>query len=217
VSIDPSSTKEASRGERVIIGVMIACAFIGLGGGWWAAGVKPLGLPPDRPRQLADFALTDRSGRAVTRADLTNQFLVVNFVFTSCSVSCQQVNHHMAEIQRLTAAQLDVRLVSLTVDPRTDTPSVLAEYGRKFGADTNRWLLLTGGKPALYAVIESSFLPRSDAPEWSVMPGNFVHAERIAVVDRAGTVRAFFDGMSSRTPREIVELIHRLRTERAKP
>jgi protein SCO1/2 len=212
---EPSAPK-AARGERVIIAVMVVCAVIGLAGGWWAGQHKLPGLPPDRPRQLADFTLTDRSGRPVTRAELTNQFLVVSFVFTSCSVSCLQVSHHMAEVQRLTAAQPDVRLVSFSVDPRTDTPEVLAEFGRKFGADTNRWLLLTGEKPVLYRVIESSFLQRSEAPEWGVMPGNFVHAERIAVVDPAGNLRALFDGMSARTPREILELLNRLKTESKK-
>lgn len=213
----PGAKPKATRGERVILGVMAGCAVIGLAGGWWAAGHKPLGLPPDRPRQLAEFELTDRSGRAVTRADLTNQWLVVNFVFTSCSVSCLRVSEHMAEIQRLTAAQPHVRLISLSVDPRTDTPEVLDDFGRKFGADTHRWLLLTGEKSALYSVIETSFLARSDAPEWSVMPGNFVHSERIALVDPAGRVRAYFDGRLSRTPREAVELIQRLRREFPQP
>jgi protein SCO1/2 len=217
VSNAASSAGKLPRGERIILGVMAACAVIGLAGGWWAAGRKPLGVPPDRPRQLGEFSLTDRTGRPVTRADLSNQWLVVNFVFTSCSISCQQVSHHMAEIQRLTDGQPDVRLVSFSVDPRTDTPEVLAEFGRKFGADTNRWLLLTGEKPVLYSVIESSFLNRSAAPEWSGMPGGFVHAERIAVVDAAGRLRAFFDGMASSTPRDAVEFIQRFRLEPSKP
>ena len=196
---------------------MVLCAVVGVTGGWWAGQSKPLGLPPDRPRQLTDFSLTGRSGRAVTRGELTNQFLVVNFVFSSCSISCQQVSQNMAEVQRLTATQPDVRLLSFSVDPRTDTPDVLAKFGDKFGADTNRWLLLTGEKPAVYAVIERSFLTRSEDPAWAVMPGSFVHAERIAVVDPAGNVRAFFDGMSKRAPGEIVEFIHRLRSDLSRP
>jgi cytochrome oxidase Cu insertion factor (SCO1/SenC/PrrC family) len=217
VSTGNSAAEKSSGGDRWIIGVMVFCAVVGLAGGWWAGQRKPLGLPPDRPRQLTDFSLTDRSGRTVTRGELTNQFLVVNFVFSSCSVSCQQVSQNMAEVQRLTATQPDVRLVSFSVDPRTDTPDVLARFADKFGADTNRWLLLTGEKPAVYAVIEGSFLTRSEDSEWAFMPGNFVHAERIAVVDPAGNVRSFFDGMSKRAPGEIVELIHRLRPSLSRP
>ena len=49
-------------------------------------------------RELIDFTLTDRTGLTVTRADLDGKFLVVNFVFTGCSISCLQVNYRMAEI-----------------------------------------------------------------------------------------------------------------------
>ena len=117
--------------------------------------------PPDHPRHLIEFNLTDRSGRSVTQADLAGRFLVVNFVFTSCSLSCRAVNDRMEEIQRLVADAADVRLVSLTVDPRTDTPPVLAKFANSFHADSHRWLFLTGDKAELYHLLETSFIPKS--------------------------------------------------------
>ncbi len=103
-------------------------------------------IPPDHPRQLVNFSLTDRTEHTITRSDLSGKILVVNFLFTSCSLTCPAVNSQMAQIQQLTTNQPEVRLVSLTVDPRDDTPAVLAKYGERFGADTNRWLFLTGEK-----------------------------------------------------------------------
>ena len=47
---------------------------------------------PNRVRTLGDFRLTDRTGRVVSRAELQNNYLVVNFVFTSCSISCLQAS-----------------------------------------------------------------------------------------------------------------------------
>src|SRR5436305_611486 len=38
----------------------------------------------------------------------------------------------------------DVRFVSVTVDPSTDTPERLQTYADQFGADPNRWWFLTG-------------------------------------------------------------------------
>ena len=49
-------------------------------------------ISPDHPRQLVDFALTDRTGRTVTRSELDGKFLVVDFLFTSCSLTCPVVN-----------------------------------------------------------------------------------------------------------------------------
>lgn len=175
------------------------------------------GTAPKIERRLADFHLTDRSGRAVERADMAGKFLVVNFVFTSCSVSCLLVNQQMAEVQRLTAGQPDVQLLSLTVDPRTDTPPVLAQFAARFGADTNRWLFLTGDKAQLYGLIETSFLAREPFTPNSPMPGGFAGTERIALVDRAGRVRRYFDGMKPTTPAALTKLLNELRAEPPSP
>ena len=107
--------------------------------------------------QTPQRTLTDRTGRTVTRADFDGKFLVVNFVFTGCSLSCLAVNHRMAEIQRSVAAHDDVRLVSLTVDPDSDTPERLAKFAAQFGANTNRSLFLTGEKRVLHPLLEKKF------------------------------------------------------------
>jgi len=168
-------------------------------------------MMPDHPRQLADFSLTDRTGRTVNRAELAGKFLVVDFLFTSCSLTCPVVNRCMAQIQQFTAGQPDVRLVSLTVDPRDDTPAVLAKYGERFGADTNRWLLLTGEKNQLYNLIGTSFLAQAPEDPFNYMPGNFAHTERIALVDAHGQVRAYFDGLRDDTAQAVVNEIARLK------
>ncbi len=175
---------------------------------------QPTLIQPDHPRNLVDFSLTDRTGRVVTRADLKGKILVVDFLFTGCSTTCPFVNAQMAQIQQLTTNEPDVKLVSLTVDPRDDTPKVLAEYGERFGADTNRWLFLTGDRATLYALIGHSFLAKDEKDPFSYMPGNFFHTERIAVVDSGGNLRGFFDGLNQNTARAVVEEIAKIKNEK---
>ena len=172
--------------------------------------------PPDHPRHLVEFNLTDRSGRSVTQADLAGKFLVVNFVFTSCSLSCRAVNDRMEEIQRLVADASDVRLVSLTVDPRSDTPSVLAKFADGYHADTNRWLFLTGDKAELYRVIETSFIPKSPELE-GLIPGGFSSTDRIMLVDPEGNVWASFDGLRRNAASAVVAEIERRRKKNHHP
>jgi protein SCO1/2 len=119
----------------------------------------------------------------------------------------------MAEIQRLTADAPDVRLVSLTVDPRSDTPPVLAKWGARFGADTNRWRLLTGEKTVLHGLIAKSFLAQDNGDPFNSMPGHFTGTERIAVVDQHGRTRIYFDGLRPETPAAVVKEISQLRGE----
>ncbi len=193
----------------VLVAGMIALLVL-----WQPDGERSSQLAtPELVRQLDTFAFTDQTGQIVTHEVVANKFAVVNFIHTSCSISCLQVNHQMAEVQRLTDGQDDVRLLSFTVDPLTDTPSVLAEFGKKFGTDATRWSMLTGDKNDLYELIEGSFLKREPLARDNLMPGGFIDADRIAVVDRAGRVRKFFDGMRSETPAAIVRFIDELRAE----
>jgi protein SCO1/2 len=162
------------------------------------------------PRPLADFQLTDTTGRPVSRADLSNQFAVVNFVFTSCSLRCLAVNDRMAELQRRLTHVTDVKLVSLTVDPRTDTPEVLGDFARRYGADPARWWFLTGPKSALYPLIENSFIAKSPDLD-GIIPGGFMHTDQIMLVDNQGYVCTTFDGLKPNAADIILAEINRRR------
>jgi len=210
---DPVKTSRWGEEYIFLIVALALAALAGLGGWFVATARHSHGTPPDHPRELTGFTLTDRTGRTITRADLAGKFLVVNFVFTGCSISCLDVNRRMAEIQTLTAGQPDVQLVSLTVDPRSDTPAVLAEFGNRFGADTNRWLLLTGGKKEVQALIAASFIADTTNNPFNFSPGDFVGTGRIAVVDKHGNVRKFFNGQPSSAPAVVAAEIERLRKE----
>ena len=218
----PAFKSTRSRGQRndekLFLVIVIALAVVSGLGSWLAAVAlshhdQPRGLLPDKVRTLGEFTLTDATGQTLTRTELAGNILVVSFLFTSCSLTCPEVTKRMAEIQRLTANDADVRLISLTVDPRTDTPSVLAKWGIRFGADTNRWHFLTGQKPMLYDLIGTSFLAQDSGDPFNSMPGNFTGTERIAVVDAHGRTRMYFDGLRSDTPAAVVAEIVQLRRE----
>ena len=51
----------------------------------------------------------------------------------------------------------------------------------------------------------------------SPMPGGFLDVDHIAVVDRAGKVRRYFEGMRASTPAAIVKFLDDLRTEKKSP
>ena len=150
----------------------------------------------------------------MTQDELRGKFLVVNFVHTGCSISCALVNQRMAEVQKLVADKDDVQLLSLTVDPGTDTPAALTKFANQFGADARRWLFLTGEKRAIYQLIETSFLSRDTNATRMEMPGGFRKADHIALVDRNGQVRRYFPGMKFDTPTAIVKALDELRSER---
>jgi protein SCO1 len=172
---------------------------------------EPLVIAPDHPRQLIDFSLTDQDGRTVTRADLDGKFLVVSFLFTSCSLTCPVVSQQMEAIQQRTTNQPDLKLISLTVDPDDDTVPVLAKYSKRFSANSNCWLFLTGDNVVIHQLIGASFLSSDTNNAFSYMPGNFANIERIALVDPQGRVRNYFDGLDNDVPDAVIDEIKQLK------
>jgi protein SCO1/2 len=148
--------------------------------------------------QVQDFALTERSGRTVTRADLLGKVWVASFIFTRCNGACPQIVGTLARLQKELDQEpfRDVMMVSFSVDPDYDTPEVLQGYSQRFGADPQRWLFLTGKREDVYRLIQESFLVAVQQNEGAARkPGNEVtHSQRLAVVDRKGRLRGFFDG-----------------------
>ena len=80
----------------------------------------------------------------------------------------------MAHLQALFAAEDDLRLVSISVDPEHDTPEVLARYAHGFNAHPQRWLFLTGEKAAVHRLVREGFsLGLQDAPASTVLDTRF--------------------------------------------
>lgn len=144
------------------------------------------------PGQVADFTLTERSGKTVTRADLIGKPWVACFVFTHCTVFCGKVSKSMYELQDwMRRGDIeDVRIVTFTVDPKRDTPQRLRDYADIYSADKNRWWFLTGDKQTIYGLIRGSF---GDTVYESVgkvtNPDNeVVHTDAVALVNPHGQV-----------------------------
>ncbi len=144
-------------------------------------------------RSLGSFRLEERSGRTVTDADLSSGVSIASFIFTSCPLSCPRISGVMKGLQERLAGS-DVRLVSFSVDPEHDTPAVLTEYARRFGAAGDRWWFLTGSKSVIYELIRDRFqlgVEKSTAP-----PGPdseaFIHSDRLALIDH-GRIAGLYD------------------------
>jgi protein SCO1 len=75
------------------------------------------------------------------------KILLIHWMFTRCERSCPLATPKLLKVQRSLEERLGnkVRLVSITVDPRHDTPQLLKQYASQFNLPKN-WVLLTGNK-----------------------------------------------------------------------
>jgi protein SCO1/2/putative membrane protein len=151
-------------------------------------------------RSLGSFRLEERSGRTVTADDLADRVAIASFIFTRCPLSCPRISGVMKALQGRMAGT-DVLLVSFSVDPEHDTPAVLAEYARRFGALPDRWWFLTGPKATIYALIRDRFLLsllETPAPDPATGIEAITHSDRLALIDR-GRITGLFESNDSET------------------
>ncbi len=70
--------------------------------------------------------------------------VIVNFIFTTCSAICPIMTAILSKVHSTIApSSPNLRFVSISIDPEHDTPTMLAEYAKKFKAGSN-WQFLTG-------------------------------------------------------------------------
>ena len=179
-------------------------------------GVEML-VPPPTPAglqkywTLPDFALTERSGQPLRLGDLAGKVWVADFFFATCAGPCPILTSHLAEVQKALDGVPDVRFVSISVDPVTDTPNALQDYARRFQAG-NHWYFCTGDKAAIYKLAHDGFkLPIADSAGQNVP---IIHTTRLALVDRTGVVRGFYEGATGAAVPDVVRDIRLLLAEK---
>jgi cytochrome oxidase Cu insertion factor (SCO1/SenC/PrrC family) len=127
---------------------------------------------------LPDFSLIERDARTVTRAHLMGKVWVANFIYTRCTDTCPLQSARMAALQRDFPGEPDLRFLSISVDPKRDTPAVLATYAARYEADRARWWFLTGDKPTIYALIQEGFHLSVEDPTERAAPAAPRHGSR---------------------------------------
>lgn len=160
---------------------------------------------------IPDFALTERTGKTLQRADLAGKVWVADFIYTTCPGPCPMLSSRLTEVQKAIGNENNVNLVSISVDPEKDTPDVLKTYAEKFQAG-ERWYFLTGKKDAVYSLARDGFkLPVAEAPTEG---GLITHTTRLVLVDRNGVVRGFYEGAEEGSVKDLVRDVRVLLAEK---
>jgi protein SCO1 len=179
-------------GGLVLVALTLVAGLLMLAVKLRAARGQPLAVYGE----VADFALTNQNGGAVSLANLRGRVWLADIIFTRCPGPCLRMTRQMKELQDTLPATSPARLVSLTTDADFDTPPVLKAYAERFRADPSRWMFLTGTKQAIASLaIDSLKLTAIEKkPEERVSPQDlFVHSTIFVLVDKAGQLRGVFE------------------------
>jgi protein SCO1 len=145
---------------------------------------------------VPDVSLIDQSDQRRSFSEWRGHPTLVTFIYTSCPLPtyCPLMDQNFATLQRAIAedARLkgQVRLISITFDPETDTPNVLAAHAARLNADPAVWTFLTGDRVTVHR-FAGRFGVGVIKPEGAT---EINHNLRTALIDRDGRVRKFYSG-----------------------
>jgi cytochrome c peroxidase len=175
-----------------------------------APGYAPLTFEAPQPGtyqlpslgSAVDGRVLDSDGKPAALHDLLgDRIVVLSFVYTACSDinGCPLATHVLGEIQKrvlesapdLTA---QLRLITLSFDPLTDTPGVMKAYGRRFEQRPFDWRFLTASSEAVLAPVLDGY------GQWVVRDydtdGNYLgsisHVLRVFLIDRKRKIRNIY-------------------------
>lgn len=137
---------------------------------------------------VPEFALTSQEKLPVTKDSFKGKVVIADFIFTECAGPCPMMTAQMSGFQKSLANDPDIKLLSFSVDPETDTPTVLAQYGEKFGAKNDKWTFLTGDKASVYNLTRSGFHLTIDADSNAI-----AHSTKFVLIDKNSMIRGYYD------------------------
>jgi len=153
---------------------------------------------PQTKRSLGhvpEFQLTSEQNQPFGSQELKGTPYLISFFFSSCVTICPKILKSVKKLQtRIIEERLPLHLLSITVDPETDTPEKLKEYGKNIGAIPEHWTFLTANETKLKDFIVNDL--RSYVGEREDLGNNLFeigHGAKLILVDGAGEVRGYFD------------------------
>ncbi len=147
----------------------------------------------DLPRlfEVPSAHLVAETGKPVDLAANKGYVTVYDFIFTNCAASCPVMTGALRRITAKVPKDAKVRFVSISVDPKRDTPAVLAEYAKKVRND-DRWMFLTGDRDAIVKLSVDGFkLAAGGDPQPGAEP--LLHSSKFAIADKDGWIREYCD------------------------
>jgi protein SCO1/2 len=167
---------------------------------------------PASVSRVPDERLVDQDGRPLRVVSdlLAGRTVAVSFVFTTCTTICPPMTAIFSRLQDELGPRLgkDVALLSITLDPDTDTPERLRKFARPYARRAG-WSFLTGPREEVRAVARALggwqdekmvhqpvvLVGNHDAGVWTLVDG---FARPRAMADEIARVQALAAAKASR-------------------
>ena len=160
-------------------------------------------------QKVPDFTLTNQLSKKVSLHDFQGKVVLITFLYTQCPYpdKCPMLAQKLGKtrdlLDQVEGAKDQFEVISITLDPKRDTPANLKQYAQGQDENATNWAFLTGKSTdvnkvaSLFGVI------------YYTEKGVVEHNMRTAVLDRDGKLVKLITGNNWK-PGEIAALVRDL-------
>ena len=147
-------------------------------------------IAPRHP--LMDYPFTNQLGQPVTLASFRGQALAITFFFTRCPIPeyCPRLSKNFEEASNKLLSMPDAptnwHFLSVTIDPKFDTPAALRNYAKRYRHDPRHWSFLTG------SIDKITELAKESGVTFTPGQGIFDHNFRTLIIDPRSKLQMSF-------------------------
>ncbi|RED48433.1 SCO family protein [Seonamhaeicola aphaedonensis] len=99
--------------------------------------------------KINDLNFTYQNNQNFNENEVNNNVYIANFFFTRCPSICPKMKFVIEDIANDFKKDSNFKIISISIYPKNDTPSVLKLYSNATNIASNKWLFLTGEKKNL--------------------------------------------------------------------
>ncbi|TVY08555.1 SCO family protein [Paenibacillus cremeus] len=179
-----------SKGFRFVI-ILLLIGLIGTLGYMLVKGPeKKIGILQKAP----DFKLENLDGKQVSLADTAGKAKLVYFFYSTCPDVCPATTFTISKIQNKLIEKgvfgSKTAIMSISFDPKNDTPEQLKKFSDSYHADYKGWYFLRGEESTVFDLAKKFGVLLVKDPQ----TGAFTHSNLILLVDGKGNLRTYYDG-----------------------
>lgn len=165
-----------------------------------------------KEHKIQDFELINQDGQRRAFHEWKGQIIIADFFFSHCPVICPKMTGNLKKLSNQFQQDKGIHFISISIDPERDSAAQLKSYAHRFSIDTRKWDLLTGNKKDIYKLARNSFMVV--ATDGDGGPTDFIHSDKLVLIDRIGRIRGFYDGTDETAINKLSHDIKKLQDEK---
>jgi len=170
------------------------------------------GLIKNDTLQLPDFNFTNQLEQSISKDSLQDKIKIIHFFNTKCTDNCIEVIKNLVVLQDYFKVGEDVNILSFTTDALNDKPQILQNFGEQNETNHRQWTFLTATSVSQINYFQQ-FTQHTFFNSNEKATADLSIHQKLILVDKAGKIRGYYDGMDNMQTQRLQEHIEILKLE----